>query len=627
MRKTSGYRFTASVITALAAVFLGGTGLTGAKQLTDPYVIFEKSLEAQGGKEKILAVKTVYREGTIKVAGLSGTFKLWEQPPGMNRSELDLQAIKQSGGDNGTVQWQQDTNGKVTVDKNELINKRRDVMKRLQRLEHLNRKSKRFSLRFKGVERVNNKWCYVIETANTITDEIEIDYIGRDDFLPFKNIKKRPDNEVHTEYSAYKKVGGILKPYHLEVFHTATKQKYVFHFDHVRLNVPLKAGFFDPPKSRAHDFVFPGGKTPVKVPFRYIDSHLYLDVVIGNKKTLWCLDSGASMTVIDREFAKELGLTLSGSVRGQAVSRQVETAFVTLPGFSVKDIRFSPQQAAAIPLRRLFKSYGIGVDGILGYDFLSRFVTRIDFSARTLEFYLPSAFKYKGGGSVVEAPLNENIFTVPVTVDDKYKGLWRVDIGAGQSDFHYYFARDNGFLKRSGVDRLAAGVGGTFGTRMLRFKSIKIGDFTIDKPVLQFPTAELSGAFSRKELTGNLGNTVLRHLVLYLDYRNQQIIFEKGKDFNRQFPEDRSGLLLALNDNGQLAVTFVSHGTPAHKAGLQRGDIIMSVNGKKIPNGRGLFSTQKIFMQKPGIPVTMTYYRAGKREKTVEMTLRDLFEK
>jgi len=56
-------------------------------------------------------------------------------------------------------------------------------------------------------------------------------------------------------------------------------------------------------------------------------------------------------------------------------------------------------------------------------------------------------------------------------------------------------------------------------------------------------------------------------------------------------------------------ISTVKSGTPAAKAGLRAGDVITSLNGKKVANAteiRGLLA-----LQKPGDTVTLGYTRGG----------------
>jgi putative serine protease PepD len=70
--------------------------------------------------------------------------------------------------------------------------------------------------------------------------------------------------------------------------------------------------------------------------------------------------------------------------------------------------------------------------------------------------------------------------------------------------------------------------------------------------------------------------------------------------------------------NGSVRITEVRTGTPAADAGLQSGDTIVSVDGKRIASGDGL--TSAISAKKPGDTVSITYSRGG-QSHTVKIEL------
>ncbi|HEY3070730.1 MAG TPA: trypsin-like peptidase domain-containing protein [Gaiellaceae bacterium] len=70
--------------------------------------------------------------------------------------------------------------------------------------------------------------------------------------------------------------------------------------------------------------------------------------------------------------------------------------------------------------------------------------------------------------------------------------------------------------------------------------------------------------------------------------------------------------------NASVRITEVRTGTPAADAGLQSGDTIVSVDGKRIASGDGL--TSAISAKKPGDTVAITYSRGG-QSHTVKIEL------
>lgn len=160
---------------------------------------------------------------------------------------------------------------------------------------------------------------------------------------------------------------------------------------------------FDPPAQDVQDFKFAEGRSAEDIPFQFIENHLFINVNLKEEETLRILDTGAGMSVIDADYARKIGPRSKGSMKGDAVVNTTDVSFITLPPFRINGIRFKEQKIACVRFSQLLKeAYGLDVAGVLGYDFLSRFVTRIDYAGEKISFYSPDAFTYSGDGKIIE---------------------------------------------------------------------------------------------------------------------------------------------------------------------------------------------------------------------------------
>jgi len=123
---------------------------------------------------------------------------------------------------------------------------------------------------------------------------------------------------------------------------------------------------------------------------------------------------------------------------------------------------------------------------------------------------------------------------------------------------------------------------------------------------------------------GNVGNSFLRHFVLYLDYKNQRVIVEKGDNYDYKFPRHKSGLQLWYTDNNDIEVLFAAPNTPADEAGFKKGDIIKTINGIDVDYFDGIISIRKLLKEKAGITYTFEVLR-NKEFIEMQLTLRELF--
>lgn len=389
------------------------------------------------------------------------------------------------------------------------------------------------------------------------------------------------------------------------------------------VNPETNHSIFEPPENDAEDYQFLKDESSENVPFELIENNIFIPITIGCEKKLWLLDNGASMSVIDHDYALSLGLKPEGSINGVGIEKTFELSFVRLPPYQVEGLQFDTQTIYSFQgLSDMF--YAKDAVGILGYDFLSRFVTKIDYANRTLSFYKPKTFIYSGKGSVLDAPLNNKTFNVVMSVDEKHSGKWHLDLGAFDISFHFPFASKNGFLDRRGIERFSSSMGGEHFEKTLKFKTIEIGGFTVNNPLINIPLKISKGSNASRKTIGNIGNSLLRHFVIYLDYERQQVTLEEGKDFNRSFPVDRSGLQIGMADNGFPEIVFVAPDTPASKDGFLKGDIIKSINDIDIKYIPEIITLKKLLREKSGTEYTFKVLRDGQPE-IIRLTLQDLF--
>jgi hypothetical protein len=611
-------------LTAVIVFLLAGQVFA---EMTDPYEILNKNYEAIGGLDKIKAQKSGFVEGKIVIVGtgLEGTFKRWSQEPMRNRQEVDLKVIRQTSGDNGEYAWSVDHNGKMQVASDSVTIKERQVGFLMAEYDHLNRTSKNFKLECLGKDTAVGQSCYVVRMTNRITPDTVISYYDTQKVLLLKSTAIKLNGTSHTYYSDYRDADGILVSFCQDGVELPTGQKQEVTVTKVESNIPVDAALFEPPSGDVKDYSFANGKSVENLPFRYIENHIFLPITIKGKTMLWILDSGAESSVIDADFAAALGLVSEGNIKGQGAGQLVDVSFATLPPFDLEGLHFKEQKIISIKIKDIiWKSAGIEIAGILGFDFLSRLVTKIDYANEKISFYEPDSFQYNGNGKIIDAPISQdNMFHVPLTVEGKYSGLWNLDLGAGETSFHYPFAEANGFLKRPGLDNLGFGAGGSFKERRGRFAYLEFAGFKIFKPIISWSMEKGEGAFASGQLTGNLGNALFQHFVLYLDYKKGRVIVEKGDDFEKIFPENIAGLQFQYNDSNQITVVAVAPNSPAAQAGFQVGDVIESVNGIKIEFLDGIIAVRKLLREKPGTTYTFGVLRAGK-QANLKMTLKDI---
>jgi Aspartyl protease/PDZ domain len=612
------------LLKALIFLIFAGISATscGGEELTDPYRIFNAHYAAIGGLNRLKKIRTTYSVGKTRYDSLEGSFSSWTQTPLRYRLEEDYGIIRQIEGDDGQTSWRRDTNGQVEKIRDQETLKRRRIAELLERYEHLNPDSPYFHLAFSGRSDIGGIDCYQIRMSNTLNDDIALLFVAVDTLRMIKTIAHQPDIEIHTRYDDYHLVDGFLIAFHQNShILPRNKSKEIWLNEH-RINPDINQQTFAIPATATETILFPDSDRAENIPFTFAENQIYLPVTIGDDTRLWILDSGASKSVIDADYAARMGFTPEGNIGGFGFGELFELAFVRLPPVKVGTITMPKQTIHA------FKGLSDGSYepiryGILGFDFLSHFVTRVDYARQTISFYRPEKFSYIGTGTVLDAPLKYRTFSVPTCIDGTLCGRFSLDLGAHRSSFHYPYTKQHGLLERSGVATVSQGMSGFSFERIVPFKTLQIDGLTIDHLRFTIPSEAGRGTAAVGELAGTLGNSLLRHFVLYLDYPNQRVIFEKGEHFNQRFAEDKSGMLIGLSEQNLPMVSFVAEGSPASEAGFVAGDLIKKVDGRVAADYGGAVPIRKLLRKKAGTTYTFTI-RRQQRVMTIPIKLRDL---
>jgi Aspartyl protease/PDZ domain len=336
------------------------------------------------------------------------------------------------------------------------------------------------------------------------------------------------------------------------------------------------------------------GQAPVaRVPFEMNGNSIYLQARVNGSEPRWfVLDTGAGVTVLNATTAGSLGLKAgkAGTLRGAGgVVQSTGITGLTLDvgGAVLKDV-----SVTSIPLAQLENAAGRAIDGILGVDFFRRYVVEIDYEARQLTTYEPAAYGYAGRGETLPLTFRDNHPHLRAQVKfpgrPPLEGDFVIDAGSSMQLTMLPAFTEKNRLRDSvpvAFTAYAHGVGGDFALPVARAETLRIGGFTVERPVTAFPTA---GTFGADGIAGNIGTAILRRFKVVFDYSRKRLHLEPSKNFSDPFEFDMSGLGLASEGPSfsVFKVARVLPDTPASEAGLRQGDEILAVGGRPVNGTR-----------------------------------------
>ncbi|MEM7201032.1 MAG: aspartyl protease family protein [Planctomycetota bacterium] len=301
----------------------------------------------------------------------------------------------------------------------------------------------------------------------------------------------------------------------------------------------------------------------------------FVQVGVGESAPRWFgFDTGATHTCLDRAWVRDLRLTL-GDAGGRAP-----------PGkgtMQLGELRWADRSFGAIDLIPLASAVGRRLWGILGADLLQTAVVELDYAAARMRLYAPDAYRYAGRGHVFDVAIEKTKVLVPMRIrrrdGTEVTGTFLVDTGSTQAiglSPHFY----RGLLTPGQPTVEARGwrFGGAASTgRLLRLASIQLGPFSFDDVVAHAVVDE-----SKRSWDGSIGGEVLRRFKVILDRSRSRMMLEPNGAIHEPARESLTGMELAADGPDQriLRVFSVYAGSPAARAGVARGDVLLEIDGE-----------------------------------------------
>jgi len=372
------------------------------------------------------------------------------------------------------------------------------------------------------------------------------------------------------------------------------------------------------------------------IPFELYRNAVWLPVgANGSEPLSFILDSAAGDCVISREAATRLGLhvvelgekRIVGPAENKVQMAASPNVVFTVGGSTVTT------HGIVLPFELPSETWGKRFDGALGYPWLVKYVTEIDYDSRRILLYDPDTYEHDGVGAVLPVRPGFKFPVIRLKVGlpngTTIEGDFGMDTGGTTSViFNAPFVRQHDLISagRQYVPRLIdsphVGVGGT-GRRLLgRVPFAELGPFRIESPVAGFVQAE-TGSLSQDNVSGFLGSNLLHRFNIVIDFRRERVILRPNSHFQDPDDYDMTGMAIRArgSDLGEFYVYSVIADSPAEAAGIQAGDLLVAIDGRPT-TGLRLEDVTRPLTQ-AGVEREVTLSRNGQPRK-VKLLLRKL---
>jgi hypothetical protein len=273
---------------------------------------------------------------------------------------------------------------------------------------------------------------------------------------------------------------------------------------------------------------------PIKFPFEFRANEIIIKSTINGKSNV-CLivDTGATTTVLNAPDATTFGATKSTDYKMTTGSGTIKTGYTTLSSLSLGDLTLSSVPVAISELPGLHELPGQKPVGIIGADILRRFLVVIDFENREISLSDPHNVTVPPDATVI--PTEPALGAAGLIVQGKLDGqpiTLLVDTGAAFNNISEKLVQKIIKPPLLPVGKVEGLDGQKISIGAVMFKNLKLGSFTIPKPVFSIAPHSVSGTAKGIIVNGSLailGNPVWSQYKLTVDYRHQRLFVQRSK--------------------------------------------------------------------------------------------------
>jgi hypothetical protein len=416
-------------------------------------------------------------------------------------------------------------------------------------------------------------------------------YIDAKTFLPLKSVRPGDDSEITTTYSDWRNANGVMTPYHAVVTET-DKPDYTWDCKTIQYKSSLSKDTFAPLVPGPLDTTLAPNAPPI--PFTMEANHIVFDVSVNGRSPIgFILDTGADQNVINSTRLEEFGLKTYARTMTSGGGNSAEYDYAAGATFTLPGVELRNQHVSAIDQTGLERALGVKFGGLLGYDFISRFVVDIDYENHLITLHDPRTWKYSGTGVMVPVIFDNGIphayGSIGVPTKPEIPAYFAVDFGASETaTLTSPFVKSNDLTRlaqtNATVNRPAGLESQFFAQNNVRgnLQRLTIGQLTVNNVPVNM-SVNTTGAYASTNFSGTVGETIYSRYHCYLDYSNYRIILEPTPEANKPFPgRETYGLSFLASgvDLHTYTVAAVRPGSPAEADGFEKGDLILGEDGK-----------------------------------------------
>jgi hypothetical protein len=346
-------------------------------------------------------------------------------------------------------------------------------------------------------------------------------------------------------------------------------------------------------------FHFKGSEKKIKIPFELHNNLIIIPVILNNQLPLkFVLDTGVRSTIlVDKSLSDFLNLkyvkkfTISGVGGEKSIEAYItNNVSLALPGIYGEGHAMLVLENDLLELKNYL---GTDVHGIIGYELFSRFVVEINYSRKILTFRSHDAFKPKRSYKVLPMTIKDTkpYITARLIQDDGSEAEVQLMVDSGSSQT-LFIEHDTDPLNIKIPDstiysNIGRGLGGPIKGYVGRLPVFELGSYKLEDIIANYPDNDTYIDKEKHQLVnrnGTIGGEILSRFNVIFDFPGGKFYFKKSSGFKDPYTYNLSGLTVKATgpEFNVFVITEVRKNSAGENAGVMEGDVILSINGRKV---------------------------------------------
>lgn len=415
--------------------------------------------------------------------------------------------------------------------------------------------------------------------------------------------------------------------------------------------------------SAQSDFTFKDKSKKTSIPFKLVNNLIIIEVKVNGVLLNFLLDTGVEETLlVGLESNQELYLKDVETVKLKGLGAEEPIDGLKAQGNILEVGKlWSSDHLLYVILQadlRFSASLGIPVNGILGYNFFKNHLVEINYQKKKITVYnaehrsITNLVKKFTKVPILIERSKPYVFTQATVVQNRVCDSVKLLVDTGNSSALWLFQGTNNINEipeKRLEDILGYGFSGVVKGKRSKIELLKLDNFEFKKPVTAFPDKEsLVNVKMVANRSGSIGGDILKRFNIIFDYQNGAMYLKANSKFSDPFEYNKSGIYLQqagvrlyklpnkekpsgaaltvafgeknVEVNYQYAfkpayeVAALSPDAPAAKAGIQIGDVIISVNEQTVGT-MSLLQVANFFKSEKEEIIVLEVDRSGELKK------------